>query len=158
LHQLIDFCKRSILYISKTYLDGFLKEAGKDHYQLFKEYLPKFAHRILRIKGQTFVSSQSPDKLREDNPVSNSFAIQLKTLDGRPLKFMFIRDREEDYYRSYMDEIYNVLSDHARQYPNDYISTQADRLPRRSREIYMLFDESIKRWKAADIGTGKFLN
>ena len=79
-----------MLYFSRTYIDGLLKEAAKDHYPVYKNLLAKFAHKVLRIRQQNVVSSQSPNKLREDNLVSNSFAIQLQTVDGRPVKFYFL--------------------------------------------------------------------
>ena len=147
-----------MLYFGKPYIDGLLKEAAKEHYPIYKEKLAKFAHKVLRIKQRRVVSSQSPNKLREDNPVSNSFAIQLQTVDRRPIKFLFLGDREEDYYQSCMDEVFNLLLNHAREYPNDYLSKQADRLPRGSREIYMLFDESSKNWKAVDVVTGQLVD
>lgn len=143
-----------ILYIGKPYIDQLLKEAATDHYRLAKGALSKFARLALTIKQQMIVSSQSPNKLRSDNRVSNSFTIDSKTIDGRPIKFLFLPDRDEAYYQTCTDQIFNVLLDHARDYPDDSISNQAKRLPRKSREIYMLFDESTKTWKTADIGTG----
>jgi hypothetical protein len=63
-------------------------------------------------------------------------------------------DREDDYYEYCINEIFSVLLNHAQEFPVDYISNQADRLPRRSRDIYMFFDESAKKWKVVDIATG----
>ena len=143
-----------IAYLAKPYIDGLLKEAAKDHYAIVKEKLSKFTRRISKVKQVTIVSSQSPNKLHKDNPVSNSFSIWSQTIDGRPLKFLFFGDRDDDYYERCIDEVFNVLLNHAEEFPNDYISNQADRLPRKSREIYLLFDESAKTWKPVDIVTG----
>jgi hypothetical protein len=143
-----------IVYLAKPYIDSFLKEAGKDHYLIVKEKLTKFAQKVLKIRRQTVVSSQSPNKVRADNPVSSSFSLCSITIDGRPLKFLFLGDREDDYYEYCINEIFSVLLNHAQEFPDDYISNQADRLPRRSRDIYMFFDESAKKWKAVDIATG----
>ncbi len=143
-----------VVYLAKPYIDSFLKEAGKDHYLIVKEKLSKFAKKVLKIRRQTIVSSQSPNKVRKDNPVSSSFAIWSQTIDGRPLKFLFFGDKDDDYYEYCTNEIFNALMNHAEEFPNDYISNQADRLSRRSREIYLLFDESAKKWKAVDIVTG----
>jgi hypothetical protein len=143
-----------IIYLAKPYIDSFLKEAGKDHYLIVKEKISKFARKVLKIRRQTIVSEQSPDKVRKDNPVTGSFAIWSQTIDGRPLKFLFFGDRDDDFYDYCISEIYDVLLNHAQEFPDDYISHQADRLPRRAREIYLLFDESAKKWKVVDIATG----
>jgi hypothetical protein len=143
-----------IVYLAKPYIDSFLKEAGKDHYLIVKEKLTKFAQKVLKIRRRTIVSSQSPNKVSKDNPVSSSFSLCSITIDGRPLKFLFLGDREDDYYEYCINEIFSVLLNHAQEFPDDYISNQADRLPRRSRDIYMFFDESAKKWKAVDIVTG----
>lgn len=143
-----------IAYLAKPYIDGILKEAAKDHYAIAKEKLTHFAQKVLKIKRKIFVSSQSPNKVRKNNPVSSSFSIWAETIDGRPLKFLFFGDREDDYYESCINEVFNTLLNHAEEFPNDYISNQAEKLPRRSREIYLLFDEPAKKWKAVDIVTG----
>ena len=143
-----------IAYLAKPYIDGLLKEAAKDHYAMAKEKLSKFAQRISKVKQIMIVSSLSPNKLRKDNPVSNSFSIWSETIDGRPLKFLFFGDRDDDYYECCIDKVFSVLLNHAKEFPNYYISDQADRLPRKSREIYLLFDESAKMWKPVEIVTG----
>lgn len=143
-----------IAYLAKPYLDSFLKEAGKDHYLIVKEKLSKLARKVLKLRRQIIVSEQTPNKVRENNPVSSTFSIWSRTIDGRELKFLFFGDRDGDYYDYCIGEALNVLMNHAHEFPNDYITHQADMLPRRSRDIYLVFDESAKKWKVVDIVTG----
>jgi hypothetical protein len=87
-----------IIFLAKPYIDGLLKEAAKEHYPIIKNKLSTFAQKIIRLKQQIIVSSQSPNKLRKDNLVSSSFAIWSTTIDGRPIKFLFYGDMDEVYY------------------------------------------------------------
>jgi hypothetical protein len=146
-----------ILFIAKAYVDTLLKEAAKDHYPIIKRKLAKFADKVLRIKQQVFVSAQSPNKVNKNNPVSNSFAVWAMMIDGRPLRFLFYGDREEDYYEYAIEKIFNILMNHASEYPNDELSIQVLKAPGLSREIYLLFDESTREWKVADMRTGTFI-
>jgi hypothetical protein len=36
-----------VFFVAKSYFDGFLKEAGKDHYQLLKSKLSKTAAKTM---------------------------------------------------------------------------------------------------------------
>jgi hypothetical protein len=147
-----------ILFLVKSYIDTILKEAAKEHYPIIKSKLAKFSEKVLRIKQQMVVSSQSPNKVQKNNPVSGVFAIWSTTVDGRPLKFLFYGERDRDYYAYIIDKIFDALIQHIQEYPNDRISKQAIRAPRRSREIYLLFDDSAKEWKVVDIVTGTFIS
>src|ERR1043166_8345828 len=110
-----------IAYLAKPYIDGLLKEAAKDHYAIVKDKLSKFTQRISKVKQVTIVSSQAPNKLRKDNPVSNSFSIWSQTIDGRPLKFLFFGDRDDDYYERCIDEVFKILFFYSKKYLNKYI-------------------------------------
>lgn len=147
-----------VFFIAKTYVDTLLKEAAKEHYPIIKRNLAKFGEKVLKIRQQMVVSEQSPNKVQKNNPVSGSFAVWSMTIDGRPLRFLFFGGRDTDYYEHAIDKIFDSLMNHAQEYPDDDISTQAIRSPGRSREIYLLFDDTANRWKVADIMTGKFID
>ena len=147
-----------ILFIAKTYVDTLLKEAAKEHYPIIKRNLAKFSEKFLKIKQEVVVSEQSPNKVQKNNPVSGSFAIWSMTIDGRPLRFLFFGGRDRDYYEHAIDKIFDSLTNHAQEYPDNNISSQIIRSPGRSREIYLLFDDAANEWKVADIMTGTFID
>ncbi len=140
-----------VIFLASQYAGGFLKELAKDHYQFLKSRWFKFVSDASQIKQKAIVSSNSPNKLKEGSPITNSFAFWSKSLDGRSIRFLFLGDRDKDYYDACTDEVFNMLMNHAEEYPNDYISTQVERLPRKPNEIYMMFDENSKQWKVVDV-------
>ena len=139
-----------VIFIASQYAGGFLKELGKDHYTFVKEKFYDLVSNASKIKQQKFVSSNSPNKLLEENSITGSFAFWSQTLDGRSIKFLFLGDRDKDYYDICTEEVLKTLQNHAEHYPSDNISTQVEKLIKKPNEIYMLFDENSKQWKVVD--------
>jgi hypothetical protein len=79
--------------ITLPYIAKLQELAAEDHYPKIKASLSKFARKVLRIKQQTIVSSQSPNKVQEDSPVSSTFAVWTTTNDGRRLNSCLVKAR-----------------------------------------------------------------
>lgn len=145
-----------ILILTKSYLDGFVKEIGKEHYLTVKKSIAGFARKVLRIQQETIVSSNAPNKISKDNPVSKSFAIWTQSLGGTHLRFLFLNYKSDNFYNHCSDKVFDALMNHAQEFPNDYISNQIDRLAKSPHEVYLLFDESADEWRIVDIQTENF--
>ena len=76
-------------YILKPYFDGFLKEAGKDHYSLLKNWLTNNIKILKPITVKTVVSLGAEKKIDPTNTQSKVFSIQTKSFDGITIKFLF---------------------------------------------------------------------
>jgi hypothetical protein len=147
-----------IIFIFGSFFKGFFGEMGKDSYNAAKDALKKLTKKSLEIDYKLIVSEQSPNKIDMDSPVSHSFSILAKTVNERPVKFLFYRDKDDEYNNYLIDLLFYVLENHHRNYPEDKITIQANKLSNNPREIiYLLFDESTKEWKVADISTGNFV-
>jgi len=64
-------------YLSKPYFDTFLKEMGKDHYNLLKKGFSSLYKNVIGSEApklQIITSSSSPNKIVKDNPYSLYFS------------------------------------------------------------------------------------
>ena len=142
-----------IAYLAKPYIETILEEAAKEHYPIIKSSLSRFAHKFLNVKEKKYYSSQSPNKEQFGIKVSGTFAIWSTTTDGRPIKFLFYGEKDSDYYDICIERAFVKLAQHFQEFPNDTISIQASSLERKTREIYMLFNESRQEWVVVDMIT-----
>jgi hypothetical protein len=136
--------------ITLPYIAKLQELAAEDHYPKIKAGLSKFAKKVLRINQQTVVSTQSPNKVQEDSPISSTFAVWTTTNDGRPVKFLFSKGKDDDTYDRGVEKIFEALQHHIQEQSDDAISREADRLSNPRKEIYMIFDEEKDEWRAYD--------
>jgi hypothetical protein len=136
--------------ITLPYIAKLQELAAEDHYPKIKAGLSKFAKKVLRINQETVVSTQSPNKVQEDSPISSTFAVWTTTNDGRPIKFLFSKGKDDDTYDRGIEKIFDALQHHIQGKPNDVISREADKLSNPRKEIYMIFDELKDEWRVYD--------
>lgn len=98
-----------ILWISKSYFDGFLKEAGKDHYQVLKQATsrlwsnffgdnPKAAYRLV---------ASSPKKLQHSHSIS--FSILGEIDNGQRVKLVLRQDVAEKEFEDAVSAFFEFL-------------------------------------------------
>lgn len=148
----------AVFIIALPYVAKLQELAAEDHYPKIKAGLSKFARKVLRINRQTVVSSQTPNKIQEDSPVSSTFAVWTTTNDGRPIKFLFIKGKDDGTYDRSVEKIIEALRHHVQGQPDDAISREAGKSSKPGEEIYMVFDELKDEWRAyepsEDLGKG----
>lgn len=71
-----------IVYISKSYFDGFLKEMGKDHYNLLKAGFKKLREKVAGSTAPKITLFGSSGKISKEQPYSLVFSI-LAEADSR---------------------------------------------------------------------------
>jgi hypothetical protein len=81
-----------IIFVAKSYFDGFLKEAGKDHYQRLVATLGELRRRANTVPV-TVVGT--PGKAPADQPYSLLFAIYFDGGERRVFKFLVPNDGDE---------------------------------------------------------------
>jgi len=100
------------VFILKSYFDGFLKEAGKSHYNIFQNWLKKTSNNVRAIKVTTIAASQSTQKLSQTNTQSKVFSIETKTNNGQQLKFLFDDTLTKENWDSAIDKLLKLLDEH----------------------------------------------
>lgn len=100
------------IYLSKSYFDGFLKEAGKDHYAILKKWLKKTSDNIRTIKVTVIAAEQSKEKLATNNTQSKVFSIQTKTNTEQHLKFLFDQNLSQENWNLAIEKLLKLLDEH----------------------------------------------
>ena len=133
-------------YILKSYFDGFLKEAGKDHYSVLKNWLTSKMKILKTMTTTTVVSENSPDKIDINNTQSKAFSIESITLDGVKIKFLFDNNLNIEQWILLSDKSLELLNDHFTNYPIDKISLQIKEIHIRGNQIFGLIDNNNLEW------------
>lgn len=105
-----------VAYLAKPYFDGFLSEAGKEHYHQFKMACAAFAAKLARVKA-TVVGT--PGKVRTDRPYSLIFSFETRA-DGIRIKAMIPENLSSDDAA----EVVGALLDFMRDYQGDSLSDE----------------------------------
>lgn len=101
-----------VFFVAKSYFDGFLKEAGKDHYQLLKSKLSKTATKIMQLPRIEPVLFGTKGKLREDNPYSHALSIYAEANDGSTFKLLLPKPSYRPDYEQIIFSFLNFLYDY----------------------------------------------
>jgi len=128
-----------VAYLSKPYFESFLKEAGKDHYQLVKKgFICLFGH-IFGEKPETREVCRS-----------QLFSIVTKLHDDRTAKFVFPEGVNTREYEKSLDSLYELVSSHYNSYPNDELSHLIEALSTPSNIVYIEYCPEEKNWILLD--------
>tara|TARA_R110000823_G_scaffold315288_1_gene446478 strand:+ start:2904 stop:3488 length:585 start_codon:yes stop_codon:yes gene_type:complete len=128
-----------IAYLAKPYFEGFLQEAGKDHYQALKKGILQLARRLY---------GKHPERRERKRSLLFSTIVSLQ--DGRSLKFVFPEGVSLEKYEVAVDSMYSLLSEHFQMYPSDSITEIAEKLSTPSRSLYFEFDPEQEIWTLLD--------
>ncbi len=122
-------------YLSKSYFDAFLKEAGKDHYILLKNSLAALFKVILGKKP-------------EDRPRVRSllFSILSQSHEGVPLKFIFPEGVSHEKYEIILSELLILLMEHHSKFPNDRLTLYLDIGQPLGRTFYLEYSVIDEKW------------
>lgn len=97
-----------IVFISKGYFDGFLKEMGKDHYVLLKNGIDTLYKRFFSPEGPKFVTIATNGKGSEDK-YSRGFSIYAEGNEGLQFKLLLEEKISETEYKERVDLFLNFL-------------------------------------------------
>lgn len=136
-----------VAYVSKPYFEGFLKEAGKDHYVILKAWLMNLAKRSKEIPTRTIAAEASTQKLVEGDPTSTALSIMFSTKCGVTVKLVFNDRMNGEQWSELTGRFADLVHEHFSQYPNDQLTQTlnamaADGYP----TVYAVLDEGVGGW------------
>lgn len=76
------------VFIGRSYFESFLKEMGKDHYQLLKGGIKALGRRLLGPSGPKLSIIASQGKISDGNQYSIVFSVMVQTRDNRTVKLL----------------------------------------------------------------------
>jgi hypothetical protein len=78
----------AFVYVGKSYFDGFLKEIGKEHYQILKNKLAELTEKTMAIPRIEPILMGTAGKVEEDDPFSMAFSVYVEMKDGSRIKLL----------------------------------------------------------------------
>lgn len=95
-----------MLFVAKSYFDGFLGDMGKDHYQALKTGIKLLRERFARVKV-TMIGT--PGKVAAEQPYSLVYSIYFDPGEGRIFKFLIPIDISDEEADAVMDVFLDFL-------------------------------------------------
>lgn len=138
------------VYILKPFFESFLKEAGKDFYDVFKKWVKKTSNDTRSIKVHTISSTQSKDKLQSNNSQSKVFSIQIISNDqSHNVKFLFDEDLPQEVWDKAIDNLFLLLEKHYSLNSTDEISVTIKR-DNLHRSVWAIIKSDTGEWELLD--------
>ncbi len=99
------------VFIGKSYFDGFLKEAGKDHYEVLKAGLGRLATKLMSKPKIEPVVIGTKGKVSSNNPFSLVFSVYAEAEDGYRFKLLLPKPDEANDYEEMVAAFLEFLHD-----------------------------------------------
>jgi hypothetical protein len=138
-------------YLAKPYFESFLKEMGKDHYLLFKNWIKKTSSNSRLIRTTRVTSRGATDKIDKDNTQSRAFSLYLQTYEGRTIKLLFDESLAEKAWNENIDLMLDWVMQNHEKYPNDELTAKTSGLTEDPRfSYYAVMNKDVMGWKFYD--------
>ena len=138
-----------VLYISKPYFESFLREMGKDHYQLLKKGIKHLWSKARSIPVKYVVSGKK--KVSQSNPYSLHFTIQTTGENSIFFKFMFEKNLNDDAFEETLQQIMKFLINfHDENLNSETIEALSKNTPLFGRVVLLTYDVKQKQFIILD--------
>ena len=137
-------------FLLKPYFDGFMKEAGKDHYIILKKALTGLWSQFFskdRIFRVVVIASPQGKVEREYSP---SFAIYAETKNGRQVRFLIHEDCPKDEYVEGVDAFLNLIESYYSGVPSEKLLIDLDGEKGSWEPIFIAFEKESKSLRVLD--------
>lgn len=99
-----------VLFFFKAYFDGFLQEAGKDHYKILRSATVRLAKKFLGRDAPKLTIISSEGKARSPDPYSLVFSLRGEIDDRISACLLLKIDSDEEYIESAIDSFLLFLA------------------------------------------------
>lgn len=98
------------IYVTKPYFEAFLKEMGKDHYNLLKKGILSVWNKLFDKNRQIrLLLVGTEGKIKSGNKYSLGFSVWSEMNDGHKVKFLFEDELTEDEFEKNVSLILQLL-------------------------------------------------
>lgn len=126
--------------IANAYFQSFLKEAGKDHYHILKQWLMRVASRSRALETRS-VGSVDADAL------SRQISIYFPLKNDLEIKLTLNYSVDEDAWAEAVGEFADLIHEHYSSYPHDQLTATLMSIPHGHGErFYALLDPERNAW------------
>ncbi|ELB2048012.1 hypothetical protein QNZ80_003148 [Vibrio parahaemolyticus] len=99
-------------FVAKSYFDGFLKEMGKDHYNILKNSLSDTTKKVMKTPRIEPTLFGSEGKLSSNNPFSLAFSIYAEAENGYIFKLLVPKNTHDLDYGLIVSKFLDFLTDY----------------------------------------------
>ena len=143
------FLTAIVFLLLKPYFDGFLKEAGRDHYVILKKALKSLWRRLFGKDVNFRVVMLTPSGEVESKH-SFLFSIYAEINNGRKVKFLIREGCSEDEYVAGIDAFLNLIESYYLNVPYEGIEIDLDGEKDYWGNIFIEFDPETKSLRVLD--------
>ena len=113
-----------ILFITQSYFSSFLKEAGKDHYQVLKRSVAKLYSKFFGSDPEARISVVTSGEKKSQLMHSMAFSIVAQIEDGQTVKLILRNDTNEQEYKDSIIAFFSFLESYqnSKMLPQDAVS------------------------------------
>lgn len=131
-----------ILYVAKSYFDGMLKEAGKEHYQVLKAKLPLLWEKFFGSKRavRTTVISSTPGKVEATPTFSRTMSLMAEGPDGLVIKLLLQDNAPPHELDAGVDRFFTFLAEYHQGIVAERIAEQLRSIRPIGRQILVAYD------------------
>jgi hypothetical protein len=138
------------VYIAKPYFESFLKEMGKDHYEVLKNGLRGLHKRVAGPDAPEVTFVSSADKVPREQPYSLFFSVVVEGPEGNRFKLLIPRPiTEAEYGAAILAFLEFAEQLHSRKLEQGTATAIMD-ISKIRGTVLMAFDTSEKRLKLID--------
>ncbi|HHJ3241679.1 TPA: hypothetical protein ACQJOV_002761 [Vibrio parahaemolyticus] len=99
-------------FVGKSYFDGFLKEMGKDHYNILKNSLADTTKKVMKTPRIEPTLFGSEGKLSTNNPFSLAFSVHAEAENGYIFKLLVPKNAANLDYGLIVSKFLDFLADY----------------------------------------------
>lgn len=135
-------------YIFKPYFESFLKEAGKDHYQILKKKMNALLTKANGMNVRKVAASKSTEKLDKTNSQSGAISFYFETKQGYLIKLLYDNNLDLSVWQEATNQMFDLMDIHYENNGNDPISKYLIQISEQKigKEIYAIIDPETKNW------------
>lgn len=138
-----------VVYIAKSYFEGFLQEIGKDHYDKLKTWLKKLLLKSKDLKVQ--VVSIGENKIDPSNSQSKAISIFIELGNGRKMKLLFDEELSLNEWNTATDSILELILENYRNPSESELGKKLKDLNSKPYyTIYGFIDKDSNSWRFID--------
>ena len=98
-----------VVYLSKSYFDGYLKEMGKDHYALLKKGLNALHKKLFTRDAPKIVMLSTNGKIEAEGKYSRTFSVYAEGNEKLQFKLLLESELTEEEYEARISSFMDFL-------------------------------------------------
>jgi hypothetical protein len=138
-----------VAYLAKPYFEGFLQEAGKDHYQIVRNWFKGLLRKAKTLGVTILVSGEN--KFDKTYAQSIAISIHFEMKNGRQVKLLFDNELSIEQWEAAMDKFSALIAENYENFPDDRLTEMIKHVRQEKYyTVYGLINKGTNEWEFFD--------